>query len=347
MKVIGTIVTRSYLPFALALSESLRRSGNAEKLVVLLADRESGEKSADSEAIQTIGLGTLNPTIPLLPRYYFTAFELCSVLKPYLITYLFQQGAHEVLYLDSDIMVVGSLARVWEKIALASLSLAPHHLVPPPMNLSYTSDLSVSDMGVFNGGLYGMRATPVTAEMLAWMRERLLVYGFATRGMFTDQKMLPQLLQYYPEDVQVLRDPGLNIAWWNAHERKVEKKGDKYVIQGAGPVVFFHMSGYLASKPHLVCSYLPEATTREILALSPWFEDVKREYCQLLTEQRQEPQDQAYAFATYKGTRLTPALRRLLFSKRTLSRMDPEVWKVWILDFLRTTKRKMFPYRER
>src|ERR1035438_6154535 len=195
MKVIGTIVTRSYLPFALALSESLRRSGNAEKLVVLLADRESGEKSADSEAIQTIGLGTLNPTIPLLPRYYFTAFELCSVLKPYLITYLFQQGAHEVLYLDSDIMVVGSLARVWEKIALASLSLAPHHLVPPPMNLSYTSDLSVSDMGVFNGGLYGMRATPVTAEMLAWMRERLLVYGFATRGMFTDQKMLPQLLQ--------------------------------------------------------------------------------------------------------------------------------------------------------
>ena len=82
MRVIGTVVTKSYLPLALALAESLRRSGNNEKLFILLADREAGERSADGETIQTIGLGNLDPTIPLLPRYYFTAFELCSVLKP-------------------------------------------------------------------------------------------------------------------------------------------------------------------------------------------------------------------------------------------------------------------------
>jgi len=349
MNALCTIVTKSYLPFARALRESLRRSDNHEKLFILLADSELGEPAANSEEIQTIGLGNLSPTIPLLPRYYFSAFELCAVLKPYLITYLFQQGAQKVVYLDSDIMVVGSLARVWESISVKTLSLCPHHLTPPPMNLSYTSDLAVSDMGVFNAGFYGVRATRVADEMLTWMRERLLVYGFSSRvnGMFTDQKMLPQLLQYYPEEVQILRDPGLNIAWWNAHERKIETIGGRYTVQGTESVVFFHMSGYLASKPNLLCSYLPEATTREILTSSPWFENVKREYYELLSRQSQDQQYSEYAFAIYNGMRLSPGLRALLLSKKTLSKSDPDVWKVCALDFLRSVKRKLFPYPER
>ena len=150
------------------------------------------------------------------------------------------------------------------------------------------------------------------------------------------KKCCPDCYHPSPQEVtDYLRDPGLNIAWWNAHERKVEKKGGKYTVQRANQVVLFHMSGYLASRPNLVCSYLPEATTREILALSPWLsEEVMRDYGQLLSEQEQHPEDGTYAFAKYQGTRLTPELRRLLFRKRTLSRMDTEVWKNWILDFL-------------
>jgi hypothetical protein len=348
MKVIGTIVTRSYLSFALALAESLRRSGNHEKLFILLADRESGEKSADGETIQTIGLGNLVPTIPLLPRYYFTAFELCSVLKPYLITYLFQQGAREVIYLDSDIMVVGSLAGVWEKLAGATLSLSPHHLIPPPMNLSYTSDLAVSNMGILNSGFYAMRNTPTAREMLAWLRERLLIYGFCTgeKGMFGDQKMLPQLLQYYPTEVQILRDPGLNVAWWNAHERKVRKEGGRYVTESGDPVVFFHMSGYLASEPDLVCSYLPRSTSLEILERAPWLRQVMKDHHALLATHGMG-KSHPFAFASFNGMLLTPGLRRILFRKGALSSTDSEVWKVRLLDCLRTIKRKLFPYRQR
>ena len=182
------------------------------------------------------------------------------------------------------------------------------------MNLSYTSDLSVSQTGIFNAGFYGLRATRVAGEMLAWMRERFLVYGFnnGAKGMYSDQTMMPQLLQYYPEDIQILRDPGLNVAWWNAHERRVEKQGGNYAIQGGDPVVFFHMSGYLASKPHLVCSYLPRATTQEIFTLSPWLEEVKDNYHALLKEFSLE-QAQTYPFANYNGVRLTPGLRRILF----------------------------------
>src|SRR5260370_25269146 len=105
-------------------------------------------------------------------------------------------------------------------------------------------------MGCLNGGFAAWRRGQQAEKILDWMCTRFPIHGFCDRraGMFVDQKLLPLVLQYFSEEVEVLFDPGLNVAFWNAHERNVERKGSGY--QGKWrEVAFFHMTEVRPAKP--------------------------------------------------------------------------------------------------
>jgi len=334
-----TIVTRSHLPYARALAESLRTSGNPEKLLVLVADADRANEAI--EGCTPLTLAELNPAPPDAMTVYYDGFELCNALKPFLIAHALRTGAQQVIYLDADILCVGPFARIWSGPPSA-LQLTPHHLQPPSLALSYIRESEVADMGFLNGGFARWQAGAATDAILGWMMERFPVQGFCDRshGMFVDQKLLPLLLAYFPADVAILRDPGLNVAFWNLHERAVSLLNGVPMVAGS-PVLFFHMSGYRLAEPEAACAYLPKATNQSILKDAPWFRTVLGQYRELLLRHGADQPSPGYGHAHHNGLTLTPALRRHYFQTRTLSSTAPAVLRIRFIDGLKTIKRRL------
>lgn len=334
-----TIVTRSHLPYARALAESLRTGGNGEQLLVLVADSDGADDAI--EGCIRLSLAELNPAPPAGMTVYFDGFELCNALKPFLVAHALRTGAQQVIYLDADIFCTGSFARIWSGPP-AALQLTPHHLQPPSPALSYIRESEVADMGFLNGGFARWQAGAATDAILGWMMERFPVQGFCDRshGMFVDQKLLPLLLAYFPDDVAILRDPGLNVAFWNLHERAVAVVNGVPMTAGS-PVVFFHMSGFRLSEPEAACAYLPKATNQAILAAAPWFRQVLAQYRALLLRHGADQPVPGYGHARHNGLTLTPALRRHYFQTRTLSPTAPAVLRIRFIDGMKALKRRL------
>jgi hypothetical protein len=278
--------------------------------------------------------------------YYFDGFELCNALKPFLVRELFRRGYEQIIYLDSDIFVVGDFAAIWLALKGKSLIVTPHHLHPPPLSLLHTNEVGVADMGFINGGFMAWSGGVQTDEIVTWMCERYPVYGFCDRraGMFVDQKLLPLVLQYFPERVEVARDRGLNIGFWNAHERPVQVCDSGYMVDDKC-VTFFHLSGYRLSQPDLACSYEPGASNASILASAPWFRSVMRDYKVVLEKFWVAKAAAQYKYGYVDGLRTTPGLRRLYFEKGQLLYTDPAVLSTLLTDFLKRLKRRIRPYR--
>lgn len=343
MKSFCTVVTRSHLPQAGALAASLRAAGNAEPLQVLVADAERATLPPAPAGVSLVGFDELPDGLPPLIRYYFDAFELANALKPWLVTLLFARGASAVIYLDTDLLVTGTFEPVWNGFGEASVLLTPHLLAPPRLEQRWINEADVADMGYLNGGFSAWRRGATTDRMLAWLGSRLPVYGFCDRahGMFVDQKLLPLLQQYFPGDVRVLHEPVLNVAFWNAHERQVERTAaGRWHIAGQ-PVIFFHLSGYLLSQPGLPCSYLTRDTNAAILQAAPWLGAVLTAYHEHVTRHQGDTAAAPYAFAKYQGVKLTPDLRRLLFATGRLDRSSRAYRRIVIRDALKRWKRRV------
>ncbi|MDP5139099.1 MAG: hypothetical protein NWP83_01350, partial [Spirosomaceae bacterium] len=50
------------------------------------------------------------------------------------------------------------------------------------------------------------------------------------------------------ENVLVSQNLGLNVGYWNLHERNIEFKDDTFTVNEAYPLVFFHFSGFDINK---------------------------------------------------------------------------------------------------
>lgn len=341
MNLFCTIVTRSHLPQARVLAETLARSGNPEPLHVLLPDSGSGPLPEDEATLRFHRFTEIANALPALAPYYFDAFELCNALKPFFVARLFAVGARQIIYLDSDILAVGSFTSVWNGFGEASLQLTPHLLRPPGAEATWINESEIVDMGFLNGGFSAWRAGPATDMMLTWFRGVLLVRGFCDRrrGMFVDQKLMPLFLQYFPGDVKVSRDPALNIAFWNAHERHAARDSSgRWTLEG-GTAVFFHLSGYRPSSHGKICSYLSEADNTAILRRSPWLAELMADYHALLARHPPEAASHSYPFHHYKGVALSRALRNLLFHVGDLDRSSPAFWRVLLIDRLKSFRR--------
>lgn len=340
MNAFCTIVTPSHLPYAWVLGNSLRAAGNHEPLYVLLVGGDRPSAPAPVAGCTVLTIDDLSPAYPPLMRYYFSAFELCNALKPFLVSHLFDGlGCDRVVYLDSDLFITASFERVWRKLDGASLLLTPHHFNPPPIDAGYTNEVDVVDLGFLNGGFAAWRNSEPTRRMLAWMRERFPIYGFYRHlGMAADQKLMPLLLSYFPDDVRIWRDPGLNVAYWNAHERAVVEKAGRWFCDEQ-PVLFFHLSGYQPAHPALPCAYVSAEANQRLLRNAPWLTRVIADYGARLSSAFAGYSPRPYAYTHYNGVKLNPAYRRLLFRTGRLDRLSRSFWSIWITVHLRMIKR--------
>jgi len=238
-----TIVSRNYAAQAACLMQSLARVEPDLARIVVVCD---GPLALADEAIEVIGAETLVPDFPVLCAYY-DALELNTAVKPHAFRALLKRFA-TVTYLDPDIWVYQPLDLVRQALSRAPLALTPH-LTRPLAGPANPNDHTILTSGSFNLGFMAVRNEPQIEALLDWWAEKCRFdcrVDFAN-GLFTDQKWM-DLAPGLVSDLAILRDPGLNLAYWNLQGRDLTQTPEGWQVDGQ-PLVFFHFSGFDPRRP--------------------------------------------------------------------------------------------------
>ncbi len=307
--VVATIVARNYAAFARVLTESVRVGHPQVDRVTLLVDGTEADRETPGvgRVVLPADLGLAAEELEPMAVMY-TVMELSTALKPALLRFLLREGYEAAAYLDPDILVTGSLDEVFDAAREHAIALTPHVLTPVPLDGLEIAERTVMQAGVFNLGFIavGQRAM----AFLDWWHLRLTtqaVVDFAA-GLFTDQKWIdwvPALFEH-----TVLRDPGLNVAYWNAHERPLTLDAGGAVLAAGSPLVFLHFSGFDPTRPWILSRFTGRKP-RALVSDSPVLARLCQEYASLL-----DASGHAQTRATPYGfdrlgdrLQLTPAMR--------------------------------------
>jgi hypothetical protein len=246
-----TICACNYLAYARVLAESFYSHHPDGTFVVLLIDDEEGRVAPGDGRIvwrRLRDIGLDEAEIRRLAAIYDVR-ELSTAVKPLLLRHLLDAGADAVMYLDPDIRIFDSLARVWELAAQHGIVLTPHTTQPFPRDGSPVDSFYILAAGVYNLGFAGVGASARPFLDWWWQATRREALNDVPRMMFTDQRWIdfvPCLFEPF-----ILKDAGYNVAYWNLHARALTLDGDRYSVDGV-PLRFFHFSGFDVEKPWLL-----------------------------------------------------------------------------------------------
>jgi polysaccharide pyruvyl transferase WcaK-like protein/glycosyltransferase involved in cell wall biosynthesis len=236
---ICTIVASNYLAQAMGLEESVERWHPEASMVTLIADDPSLERNDGRMSVGKLRLpqGELSKMAAM-----YDVTEFATALKPWLLSQLLDQGFDQVWYIDPDIRLFAPLSPVRWSLDEHAVALTPHALTAYPRDAMGPSEAVIRHAGIYNLGFIGV--TPRAREFLNWWGERLLTDAVVDldSALFTDQR----LVDFAPAftDVAILDSPGLNVAYWNLHERIVESDPAGSYLINREPLYFFHFSGF-------------------------------------------------------------------------------------------------------
>ncbi len=245
-----TIIAKNYLPFARVLMSSLRQSSPDIMRIVVLVDRPDGFFDPAHEDFDVI----LSETLPIQDLLWFhfkyTILEVSTAIKPFALEYICERySVDQVLYFDPDIAIYSPLEVLTTALHNASIILTPH-LTSPLTDEHRPTDLDILRSGAYNLGFIGIKTCPEVARFLDWWKARLYDQCVVDlpKGLFVDQRWI-DLVPGMFDGVSVLRNPGLNVAYWNLSHRMVRRSPKGYLVNGE-PLSFFHFSGFEPEAPH-------------------------------------------------------------------------------------------------
>jgi len=138
--------------------------------------------------------------------------------------------------------VTHSLDEIFDLFGEGSVFLSPHLLRPAPSTLKDPGETGLLKFGVFNGGFLGVRRSPQAEEFVDWFKDRLVTHCFdMERSLFVDQLWL-NLVPGFFDEARVVKHEGMNVGYWNLHERPLRRgAGGGYLTNGQ-PLLFVHFS---------------------------------------------------------------------------------------------------------
>jgi hypothetical protein len=242
-----TIISRNFLSYARVLGESWLRNHPRSRFYALVIDDLPGDVGADC------GIDIVTPDQVRPPHFDELSFkydvvELSTAVKPAFLAFLLARE-EAVVYLDPDILVLRSFAELRRVLRSAEIVLTPHFLSPLPRDGLRPSEEGMLITGVYNLGFLALARSKEATSLLSWWDSRLRDGSRVDyqNGSFYDQKWMDLVPAYYGPTV-IFRDPTYNVAYWNLHERELERRGSTFLVGGA-PVTFFHFSGYDPNNP--------------------------------------------------------------------------------------------------
>ncbi len=267
-----TIVAKNYLPQARTLMRSLKAVEPDVQRFVLLTDQieDFFDPTAEDFTVE------LSSELPIVKNSLFhlkyTVLELCTAVKPFYLEHLFSKyGLEKLIYLDPDILVVDELEPVTKALDTHQIAITPH-LTGQLQDKKYPGELDIIKAGSYNLGFIGLRQGSVATAFLRWWQGKLYndCVVDVTNGIFVDQRWI-DLVPGMFNDVAILRDPGLNLAYWNLPHRQVIKRNSRYFVNGK-PLRFVHFSGFNPLKPEGFSKHQNRYTLKDLGQLQPLVE---------------------------------------------------------------------------
>lgn len=174
----------------------------------------------------------------------YDLLEFATSVKPTILKNFLNSGYTRVTYLDPDIQVFTDFTDSLNPEK--SISVTPHILGDFPEDFKLPDHQSILYAGIYNLGFISVLAESL--PFLVWWENKLTRYCTmdVKNGYHVDQKWVDWATSF--TDINVVRDPGLNVAYWNLHERKLVDGSVKQLINNNDevyPLRFFHFSGFV------------------------------------------------------------------------------------------------------
>jgi hypothetical protein len=275
-----TLCSNNYLPMARVWGESVLRHNPGSSVVIGLVDLPDSRIDYRSfgpiEVLPVADIGIPNFTEMVL-RY--SIVELNTAVKPFYFRYLFQRHSGtdvKICYFDPDIKIYTTLSVVEQALETASILLTPHVLSPVPLDGGPFGEHLFLNHGLYNLGFCGMRAGRAAEQALVWWADRLAEQckDDVENGLFVDQLWM-NLVPIFFDGVQISRDPGLNVAYWNLHERRLRLEDGIWFINGQRPLVFFHFSSFVFGDPESLGKHSTRYRMADWPEMRPLFDEYR------------------------------------------------------------------------
>jgi glycosyltransferase involved in cell wall biosynthesis len=303
-----TIVAKNYLHFAHVLADSFYEFNPDYDFAVLVVDAQPDEISSQPH-FEVMTPHDLNIDFDefLKMALIYDVMELCTALKPWALEKLLQDGATTALYLDPDIFVYSSLSEIEERSRLSGIVLTPHGVRPMPRDGLAPSEANIMQSGIYNLGFIAVG--PGNQEFLQWWQERLRRDAISdpVNMLFTDQRWIDLVPSYW--NVDILRDPGYNVAYWNVDNRELAATPEGITVDGR-PLRFFHFSGFDPHRPWILSKHVPHRP-RVLLSENSVLAGMAEEYAQETNSHRNNIVAEEYRYGRFaSGEQITRDVRR-------------------------------------
>jgi glycosyltransferase involved in cell wall biosynthesis len=292
---ICTIVARNYLAYARVLTESFLAQHPDGECIVLVIDDVDGVVDDDLEPFTVMRPGDLE-----IERFegmaaMYDVTELATAVKPWLLEQLLREGdGTPVAYFDPDIRFFAPVDEIEQLARQHDLVLTPHITAPVPDDGKQPGELDLMASGVYNLGFVAMAPSARIQTLLEWWQRRLrydCVIDHAL-GYFVDQRWFDLVPNTFA-GTAIVREPGMNMAYWNLHERELSRAADGSWSVNGEPLRFFHFSGFNPNEPHLLSKH----QTRTLLSEKPPLARLCAEFAEAVAAARRPGErDVAYAW---------------------------------------------------
>lgn len=256
MTIFFTVATVSYLPQAITLLDSVKKFHPEYLLYIGLVDyveRPTIEQDQLLNKYNIIQLHELNsPDFDFITSTYSPS-ELSNCSKVLFAEFfLNQKNITRVIFSDSDMLYFNKLPEPEQN---ASIIITPHYFTPPPIHFK-DLELEVINAGMFNAGFFILNKSEEAATFIQWLKERCIPECVDNRckGIYFDQTWF-NFIPLYFKDSFINKNVGLNIAYWNLHERELIFKNDSYWVNTDNPLIFFHYSGWDYFAPESISKF--------------------------------------------------------------------------------------------
>jgi len=320
-----TITSSNYLAYAKTLFDSIAIHYPDSRRVLCIVDTPETAQAELGDRCTVLTIDDLD-----LPHrdhflYRYDVMELNTAVKPYALRWIARnlpEASSGIMYIDPDIQFFRKLDEVENLLSTGALLVLTPHLTAPLFDDKTPSELSIMRAGVYNCGFLAVGAHEQRGAFLDWWCTRLEFGAFVDfeAGLFTDQKWIDLAPGLFP-DVQVLRHPGYNVAYWNLAHRPLAVDAQGRYTAGGRELAFFHFSGIDPHDPGLLSKHQTRFDESDLGVFRPAY----RKYFETLLANGYDRYRQIpYAFGrTAAGAPIVPEMRQVFRFRYDVNSIEP------------------------
>ena len=249
-RAIFSICSNNYFPYARVLFTSLKQYHPEAALFLCLADIPVAGVELNIPGVEVILASNLGIENFDDFAFRYDIMEFNTAVKPFFLNWLItNKGFAEVIYLDPDIELFAPMKPVFKAFEEGANFVITPHITKPAEFTEFPDDIGIMKAGIYNLGFIALNNSQEALSFLEWWQRRLRYQCINQQdcGIFVDQKFV-DLLPAFHDNVAILRDRTLNVAYWNLDQRKLTYQDNQWLVNEE-PLVFFHFSGIDIKQP--------------------------------------------------------------------------------------------------